>query len=240
MERKKLIWIIVSACLVLAIVAIAGIVILDPQGKNPNAPAFSRPSPRGSVRDYVPSPAPSASPLVPFGDSTQAFGVNDALPSPRIVPMDDGTTLFDMVPGSSGSPAGQGTAATPPPAASARPAASPRPAASSRPAPTPTPKPRTAAAATPKPARTAAPRTSDYWIQAASFISRGNADDLKSYLKDKGMDSVIITSEVNGKTMYRVRIGPFSTKSEANGWLSRVRALKDCTDAIVVKSPRGK
>ncbi|HAE21846.1 MAG TPA: hypothetical protein DCG47_05925 [Spirochaetaceae bacterium] len=40
-------------------------------------------------------------------------------------------------------------------------------------------------------------------------------------------------SEVDGRNWYRVRIGPYGSKSEADSWLIKIRALPGCDEAYV-------
>ncbi|MBL8968699.1 MAG: SPOR domain-containing protein, partial [Spirochaetaceae bacterium] len=86
-------------------------------------------------------------------------------------------------------------------------------------------------------AKTAAPApkkpVEEFWIQAASFTSRGRADELKDSLGGKGLAALITVKDISGKSWYRVRVGPYSTKKEAEGWLARVKAVPGCEEAGV-------
>ena len=73
----------------------------------------------------------------------------------------------------------------------------------------------------------------EYWIQAASFSSRGRADELKQGLSEKGVAALITVKDISGKSWYRVRIGPYSMKADADGWLGRLKAIPGCTEAYV-------
>jgi hypothetical protein len=247
MERKKLIWIIVSLCVGVIAIVIVGILFIDPWGKNPSAPAFSRssPNPREGARDYVagPSPSPSALPRASDGDLI-VFGLEDSSPSPFASPSSGDGIVVDVMPRTSQEPA-----ASLAPVASAKPASSSKPSASAKPASAvksaTTASSDTAASSRPaakvpaeKPTAKPAVRSIEYWIQTASFSSRGKADDQKAFLAEKGLSSVIFTTDVNGKTHFRVRIGPFGTKTEAKGWADRVRKeIPGCKDAFVVETP---
>ncbi len=74
-------------------------------------------------------------------------------------------------------------------------------------------------------------RTTEYWIQAASFTSRDRADNLKHALADKGIASLITVRDIAGASWYRVRVGPYSIKAEAEDWLSKVKFIQDCASA---------
>jgi|GEM_PF-1301062 len=72
-----------------------------------------------------------------------------------------------------------------------------------------------------------------FWIQAASFSNRAKAEDLKDRLAGSGISALIASRDISGKVWYRVRIGPYSTKKEAEGWLSRIRKMPDCSQASI-------
>lgn len=94
---------------------------------------------------------------------------------------------------------------TPSTAASATPAAS-RPAAAAA-----TPAATTAPAAT---AATAAPDTARYILQAGSFGASGDAESTKAKLAMLGLSARVESAQISGKTVYRVRMGPYGTASE--------------------------
>jgi DedD protein len=76
----------------------------------------------------------------------------------------------------------------------------------------------------------------EYWIQTASFSSAGKAEEQRAFLSQQGLNAVVSTKEVNGKTYFRVRLGPYSTKREAEGWLTRISSLAGCSGAYVSES----
>ena len=69
-------------------------------------------------------------------------------------------------------------------------------------------------------------RVTEYWIQAGSYQSRSRAEALSGALSDQGLQSKIMTREIDGITYYRVRIGPYRRQAEAKKFLSWVRATK--------------
>lgn len=71
-----------------------------------------------------------------------------------------------------------------------------------------------AAAATPDAETTAEPER--YMLQAGSFESSADADDLKARIALSGEPARVEQAEVNGKTMYRVRLGPYENAQSAN------------------------
>ena len=55
-----------------------------------------------------------------------------------------------------------------------------------------------------------------YRLQAGSFSNQSDADRMKASLILNGMDSQIQSADVNGKTWYRVFVGPFDNRSRMN------------------------
>lgn len=64
--------------------------------------------------------------------------------------------------------------------------------------------------------KTPAVDASRYLLQAGSFERSADADDLKARIALSGEPAHVETAEVNGKTMYRVRLGPYADASAAN------------------------
>lgn len=74
--------------------------------------------------------------------------------------------------------------------------------------------------------KTEAP-TPKYWIQAGSYSSKKNAEEARNALSAEKIASEIFTfTDANGTLFYRVRIGPYTTKSEAEYWQSRVAMIE--------------
>ena len=81
-------------------------------------------------------------------------------------------------------------------------------------------------AAKPK-AKTSAGKT-QYWVQAASFTNKNGADAARSVLDENKIPADVFTyKDGKGKVFYRVRIGPYVTKSEAEYWRTRVAQIND-------------
>ncbi len=60
-----------------------------------------------------------------------------------------------------------------------------------------------------EPKNISAPDASRYLLQAGAFERSADADDLKARIAMSGESARVEQAEVNGKTMYRVRLGPF-------------------------------
>lgn len=83
-----------------------------------------------------------------------------------------------------------------------------------------------------KPARKATIVT-DYWIQAGSYSSKINAEHARATLAERYLSAEIFTRDSKGKTTYRVRVGPYNSKAEADYWLGTVKNIPDFPDSYV-------
>lgn len=73
---------------------------------------------------------------------------------------------------------------------------------------------------------TPAPITHKFWIQAGSYSSKKNAEEARNALSAEKIASEIFTyTNSNGTLFYRVRVGPYTTKSEAEYWQSRIALI---------------
>ena len=79
----------------------------------------------------------------------------------------------------------------------------------------------TQAATAPKPDTTQAPATTiastaeaRYILQAGAFGASGDAEAVKAKIALLGLSARVESAQINGKTVYRVRMGPYGTASE--------------------------
>jgi cell division septation protein DedD len=230
-ERKKLLWVSISACVFVLIVLAVGFFLLTPKKGSSQAPATignSAPPKAQDPQDFLSAPPPAPSLEQPHsqdGNVIIVYGDKPSLPAAGA----PGAAAASPLPGAAASPGAAGSAV---PAA----AASPLPAAK---APASTPKPAAkpvAAAQKPAAAKPAPIKASEYWIQANSFKSRGRADELKQSLAEKGIAALISVKDISGVSYYRVRIGPYAVKAEADDWVSRLKGFPGCAEAYVSKS----
>lgn len=105
--------------------------------------------------------------------------------------------------------------------AARQPAANPadtasRPGVATAPAPTPTTAATVPLAATASTSPAAAATGSDarYLLQAGAFGASGDAEALKAKIALLGLGARVESAQISGKTMYRVRMGPYGTASE--------------------------
>jgi cell division protein FtsN len=80
----------------------------------------------------------------------------------------------------------------------------------------------------------------EYWIQAGSFESRSRAAEAQAALAKSGVQARVTTRDVNGKIFYRLRIGPYANKQEAEKFLEWVKKLDDFEQSYIslVKTQR--
>jgi DedD protein len=75
-----------------------------------------------------------------------------------------------------------------------------------------------------------------FWVQAGSFSTRVRADGVRETLAAKGINSVIENRDVNGQAYYRVRVGPYTSKNEADYWLSLIKSINGFEESQVWQS----
>jgi len=261
-ENKKLLWISVVVCVFVLVVALAALFFFAPSGSGGTAPATAGniAAPKASdPQDFLNAPPPSTDlyePRTPEGDVIVIYG-----DKPSTLPTDTRTAIpgtasgeypFETAPGlSTPTTAAPGTVLAPSASYSgntgsaaygagtstaAKTQASTN-ATAAKPAAAAKPKAPVAKPAVAKPAaKPVLVKVDEYWIQAASFASRGRADELKSALAKKGLAALIAVKDIDGKSWYRVRIGPYSAKNEADGWMARIKAVPGCSEAYIAKT----
>jgi DedD protein len=207
-EQKKLLLVAVSVGVFLLVTITAAIAILSPKA-NTQETAYTVPYSSGRLQPATVGneiqPAPTAQETKPAQIDTSAPAV-DIIDNDRLtINIPKPTTA--AVPDTQETPSTARSIATVTP--SAKPAAKP---AAAKPAA--------------KPAASAkAKTTKDYWVQTGAFTAKIRAEDSRELLASKGITSIIENSEVNGKTWYRVRVGPYTSENEANYWLALVKTI---------------
>ena len=222
MEKKKLLIVAVSVGVVLLII-IAIPLMMVTSGQNNAFPAPAQDwvtvvEPAVRLPEPVAEPAPVAAPVQP----APAQPVESALPKPE-------------------EPA-QLTLTVPVPATAA--AVPDTPVTPRKPSAVKTAKPAVAQAAPAKPAPkeaakpAAKPATdqktyNNYWVQTGAFSTKIRAEGAKDSLASKGIASIIDNRDIDGKTWYRVRVGPYMSETEANYWLALVKSIDGFADSQV-------
>ena len=82
----------------------------------------------------------------------------------------------------------------------------------------------------PKPAtavtKPAPKKVTQYWVQVASYSNKKGAENARSILDENKITSDIFTYRDNKDKLYfRVRVGPYTTKSEAEYWQARIMKI---------------
>jgi DedD protein len=90
----------------------------------------------------------------------------------------------------------------------------------------------TARAPASKPATT---KVTEYWIQTGSYQSQSKAEDLVSRLGDKGLNGRVFSFSLQGATWFRVRVGPYTSKGEANKFLAEVKKLQGLETSFIAQ-----
>lgn len=69
-----------------------------------------------------------------------------------------------------------------------------------------------------------------FWVQVASFTGKKNAEEAREALSTEKISSEIFTyKDAKGTIFYRLRVGPYTTKSEAEYWNSRIKLIDQFT-----------
>jgi DedD protein len=242
MEKKKLLLVAISVGIFLVIVIGAAILVFSPRTPSPAAAAAkpATPIPAGKVEEPVVEPETPASvnavELVKNFDDIQGlqpppdektrdnvFYIYGENPDEVITvdrPADNaGNRLIVDVPRPR-------AVAVPDAPRTAKPA--PAPAARQTPARAPAAK-----AASPAPSRA----QDNYWVQTGSFSTIARAEAVKDTLSAKGIASLVENREVQGKTWFRVRVGPYTSKNEADYWLALIKSIRGFEESLVFKTP---
>ena len=215
-DTQRILWAVVAVSLLVIIVLAGGLYFLRPRGAEATEVA---------VTDA------DESPFDPFeyvrGDQ-ETPGLQEATDPVRQVTLVVGD--FESQASTESPTSGEAPASRTPQTSStptaAIPAATvtPSPASISN-APVPAPSP-----TLPAPAPAPAPRATGelrYWIQVGSFSSRSRADDLHKVLGELGYAGRITAHDADGVSMHRVRIGPYTSRPEADRLLGKLRSRND-------------
>ncbi|MDR0689990.1 MAG: SPOR domain-containing protein [Spirochaetaceae bacterium] len=73
----------------------------------------------------------------------------------------------------------------------------------------------------------------NFWVQAGSFSTQTRAEGVKEILAAKGISSIIENRNVDGKTFYRVRVGPYASNTEADYWLTLIKQINGFEDSQI-------
>lgn len=101
------------------------------------------------------------------------------------------------------------------------------------PAPAPREEPRPA-----EPVRPAEPaeqrvRVTEYWIQVISSPSRDRVEQARFRLQEQNLGSRITSIDHNNTTFFRLRVGPYSNKAEAEKFLDWMKAVDGFEESYI-------
>lgn len=230
MEKQKVFWVVLSVSVFVVVVLVAGVLLLRQQSNTgPRVtvtPMNGTGTPLYEYQREAPQTPPATGPQAgtpPSGDQqTMHFYIGEGAPArPSASP---GGTPSPPAPGAPVAPGGPRAEPAPASPTAAAPALAARPA-----------QPQAARPRTPKPApqARASRTTADYWIQTGSYKSQTKAEELVSMLQDKGLGSRIFSWSSKGETFFRVRVGPYSSKGEADKFLALVRQVQGLETSYV-------
>ena len=79
------------------------------------------------------------------------------------------------------------------------------------------------------PVEKAAPKATEktqFWVQVTALSSRKNADVAREVLAENEINADVFTyTDAKGRLFYRVRVGPYMTKSEAEYWQGKIAKI---------------
>ena len=236
MEQKKILWII-AASGVFLLVVIGAALILNSTSSSPASasittiehpaddslkalvatePVYTDPSGTfGTVEPVIQNSEKTDDSNVISNTQIADFNVNAATSDP-VNANNAGGTEIQLT-----SPQVTGVAATSKAGEDAIAAADAKKAGTAAPKPVATTTAKKTAAPAPKKIPDATKTT--YWVQTASYTNKKMADNARSVLDQNKIPAEIFTyKDPKDNLFYRVRVGPYTTKSEAEYWKGRI------------------
>ena len=92
-------------------------------------------------------------------------------------------------------------------------------------------------AVTPGPAAARGPEPFVFFVQAGAFTRQDEAEQQRAKLAMVGQTARITEREQNGRVVYRVRMGPFETRNEAEGLQNRLQESAIESQLVRVERP---
>lgn len=229
MEQKRTLWIIATAGVFLLVVVGAALIFCRPFVKDPVISSVQQPVSQANTSDTWLNPLVTVDPAITPTDGTKQSDVTVISDSTTVY--SDSVTTIDL----------NALAAAPNEITTVRddaPVAAQNPVATvTKPVTTTEP-----AVQTTKPVKTKQQTTAvkkvtvtEFWVQAGSFSSRSYAENAQDTISAYKIESEIFTKEVNGKLWYRVRMGPYKTKTEADYWMTAIRSDPIFSDAYITE-----
>jgi len=213
LSGKQLVFLFMAVTVVSVVIFLCGVLVgRGVQARTTSitdAPAMTEAAPgdepAGAAAEPVVTDQPTPRAEVTFPDRL----ANAATPQEKLVTRPDPPKAAPPAAPASAS------AATAPPAAASAPAAAP-------PAKTAPTAPTTAAPDRPSPGIPTEPKGGGYAIQVAAFNARGEAETLVTRLSGKGYAVYLVTPQAGQPAMFRVRVGKFRERAEAERVAARL------------------
>ena len=229
------------AWMILGILLTIVVILLMPKLLKSDGDGFFRPQPNPDaqpapvvVDDGIVAPAPAGKPSAPANEGPK-YDFYTLLPGKEVAVSDAELAATERAEAKRADAARAAAALrgeTPPPPPVTNPDAAdfalPAPVTDEPAAPTPSKPAPTAIAAVPAASTPAPPATerpseaatapasdgSRYLLQAGAFQASAQADELKAQLAMMGLSARVEPAEINGKTVYRVRMGPYASAGD--------------------------
>ena len=223
LNGKQLVFLFMAATVVSVVIFLCG-VLVGRGVRTERTPTSAETSAAAVIAETTPQPQPApATPAVPAGSDP-----TNATPPPAV---DDNLSYFDRL--EKANPTEDLKSAPTPTPATERPVEAPARLARATPPPAAVPKPAAvapapkenavAAAAAPATAPAPAPAGDGYAIQVAALREMGEADTIAKRLVSKGYLAYVLTPPDGRPNVYRVRIGTFKTRREAEAIASKLQ-----------------
>ena len=239
MEQQKILWIIFSVALFILVVVGVGVIWFLPSNSNKVAQTATTQTGNQAKISFDPyewaktqnsnypglqSAPPSSEPQSQGqngGNFTIIYGQQPSQPTTS------GQQPAVTVSPNSSSTGSATAAAQPAPAPAPQKVASPPQRTVSKPAPAPT---HVATSAPPAPKQV---RVVQHWIQVAAYTSDFRAEQAKKLLEQKGITGKVMSRDINGKTYFRVRVGPYLSDQEAKKFLSEIKKTTEFRSSYI-------
>jgi cell division protein FtsN len=83
------------------------------------------------------------------------------------------------------------------------------------------------------PQRTQRVTVQEYWIQVGAYSDRFQAQFVAERLEQEGLKGTLFTTSSGAQTLFRVRIGPYTSRTEAEKFLAWITPLDGFEDSYV-------
>ena len=76
-------------------------------------------------------------------------------------------------------------------------------------------------------------QVTEYWIQVIATTSRDRVEMARGRLREHELSGRVTTKVVDGRTFYRLRVGPYTNKNEAAKFLDWVNDIEGFADSYI-------